>query len=476
MTTSIHMISLGCSRNDVDTEQLAARLEAGGFALADDPEQADVIVVNTCGFIEQAKKDSIDTLLAASDYKRGRAQAVVAVGCMAQRYGQQLAASLPEADAVLGFDAYPQIAQKIHSILEGERIASHIPQDRRKLLPLSPVQRHGSKVVIPGHQDEATLARLAPPTGPRIMRKRLESSPFAPLKIASGCDRRCAFCAIPSFRGAYISRSIEQIVAEARWLVTQGVREVMLVSENSSSYGKDLQLATPFETLLTQLNKVDGLEWIRVSYLQPAEIKPGMFETMAALDKVVPYFDLSFQHASHRVLRRMRRFGNPDSFLALIDQIRTLAPHAGIRSNVIVGFPGESDEDLATLHDFLIAARMDVVGVFGYSDEEGTAAADLDGHLDSDEIAWRVDQTSSLVDELCAQSAADRIGQTIQVMVESIQPGSCIGRAAHQGPEVDGTTTVKAVNQIPHADVGDFVTAVVTDCDGIDLIAQPIEE
>ena len=239
MTTSVHMVSLGCSRNDVDSEELAARLEGEGFQLTTDPAAADVIMVNTCGFIEQAKKDSIDTLLAAADHKQsGRAKAVVAVGCLAERYGRELADALPEADAVLGFDNYPQIAERLRSILGGAHLESHVPTDRRTRLPLMPVARPDAarragaeSLAVPGHGGRG------PASGPPVLRRRLYGGPFAPLKIASGCDRRCAFCAIPSFRGAYLSRPVDEVVAEARWLVDQDVKEVMLVSENSSSYG-----------------------------------------------------------------------------------------------------------------------------------------------------------------------------------------------------------------------------------------------
>jgi len=282
MTTAVHLVSLGCSRNDVDSEELAARLDAEGFRLVDDPDQADVIMVNTCGFIEQAKKDSIDTILEAADHKEsGRTRAVVAVGCMAERYGTELAQALPEADAVLGFDSYPQIAGKLRTILAGGRIASHEPQDRRTLLPLTPVARQAAAhdlhtpLAVPGHSDYRPLS------GPPVLRRRLHGGPFAPLKIASGCDRRCAFCAIPSFRGAYLSRPADEIVTEAQWLVGEGVKEIMLVSENSSSYGKDLGAPRALSGLLERLAQVDGLEWIRVSYLQPAEITPDMLEAIA---------------------------------------------------------------------------------------------------------------------------------------------------------------------------------------------------
>src|SRR6476659_4767671 len=444
--TTVALVTLGCARNEVDSEELAGRLEAGGFRLVDDPEDADTVMVNTCGFVEAAKKDSVDTLLEASDLKAdGSATAVVAVGCMAERYGKDLAESLPEADAVLGFDDYPDIAAKLRSILAGEQHHPHTPQDRRKLLPISPTARSADTVVVPGHTIAAPDLdpSAAPASGPRAVRRRLDGGPMAPLKLASGCDRRCSFCAIPTFRGSFVSRRPSDVLGEARWLGEQGVRELFLVSENSTSYGKDLGDLRLLETLLPELAAVEGVERVRVSYLQPAETRPGLIEAIASTPGVVPYFDLSFQHASAGVLRRMRRFGDPESFLALLERIRGLAPEAGVRSNVIVGFPGETEEELATLCDFLVAARMDVTGVFGYSDEDGTEAATYEGKLDDDEVRARAEHVTALVEELNAQRAEERIGEQVTVLVESLGGDRAAeGRVDHQGPEVDGTTSL----------------------------------
>ena len=477
--TTVAMVTLGCARNEVDSEELAGRLEADGFLLVDDPADADTVVVNTCGFVEAAKKDSVDTLLSAADLKTsGRTQSVVAVGCLAERYGKDLAESLPEADAVLGFDDYPDIAARLRSIMAGESHVAHTPQDRRRLLPISPVERDATSLSVPGHGldpvSTAEIGQGAPATGPRAVRRRLDGGPMAPLKLASGCDRRCSFCAIPAFRGSFVSRRPSDVIQEAAWLATQGVRELFLVSENSTSYGKDLGDLRLLETLLPELSAIDGVERVRVSYLQPAETRPGLIEAIATTPGVAPYFDLSFQHASAGVLRRMRRFGDPESFLGLLDQIRALAPEAGVRSNVIVGFPGETEEDLATLCDFLVAARMDVTGVFGYSDEDGTEAASYEGKLDEDEVRARTEHVTGLVEELNAQRAEERIGQTVHVLVESLEDGVAEGRGAHQGPEVDGTVTIEDAPEGTR--IGDLVPAVVVSTDGVDLIASATED
>jgi ribosomal protein S12 methylthiotransferase RimO len=496
----VRLVTLGCARNEVDSEELAARLEAGGWTLAAAGEnagdeagdgaeggatgEADVVVVNTCGFIQAAKQESIDELLTAAE----SGAAVVAAGCMAERYGSGLAEALPEAQ-VLSFDDYEDIAGRLDAILAGQRWTAHEPRDRRKLLPISPAGRQGAGGGhVPGHGRITDLPDgLAPASGPRVMRRRLGEGVVAPLKIASGCDRRCSFCAIPAFRGAFVSRPPDDLVAEAGWLALHGARELLLVSENSTSYGKDLGDLRLLEAMLPKLAAVPGIVRVRVSYLQPAEVRPGLIEVLAGTPGVAPYFDLSFQHASGSVLRAMRRFGDCERFLGLIEQIRRLAPKAGIRSNFIVGFPGETEADVAELERFLSEAGLDAIGVFGYSDEDGTEAATLPGQLDEVEIASRVEQLAGLADELMAQRAADRIGEIHEVLVEenadedSPEHGAVphgrewrySGRAAHQAPEVDGATQVRSPRPLA---VGDLVRARVSGSEGVDLVADLDDE
>ena len=467
----VSLITLGCARNEVDSSEIAGRLAGGGYELVEDGAPADVIVVNTCAFVASAKKDSIDTVLAAAD----TGAKVVAVGCLAERYGNELSEALPEADAVLGFDAYPDLAALLGDVIEGHKPVSHVPVDRRTLLPISPTSRPAAAhaVSVPGHSARPASGpdTAGPASGPVLVRKLLHAGPVAPLKIASGCDRRCTFCAIPAFRGSFVSRPADEIIAEANWLAGQGVREIVLVSENSTSYGKDLPGDGQLERLLAGLARVPGIVRVRLSYLQPAETKPSLVTAIADLAGVADYYDMSFQHASETVLRRMKRFGSKDSFLALTAQIRAAAPEAGIRSNVIVGFPGETAAELAELEEFLIGARMDAVGVFGYSDEDGTAALDLPGKIDDDEIDERVERITSLVEELTSQRAEDRIGTTISVLVDDLSDG-VVGRGEHQAPEVDGSTTLLGADGVL---LGDVVRARVVGTDGIDLIAELVE-
>ncbi len=461
---TVALVTLGCARNDVDSEELAGRLAADGWLLTEDSAGADIALVNTCGFIESAKKDSIDTLLQAHQLKSdGRVRAVVAVGCMAERYGDELAKALPEADAILGFDSYSAISERLNRILAGGSIPTHKPQDRRTLLPISPVERGIDRQARNGQ-------------GARLYRKRLDNAPMASLKIASGCDRRCSFCAIPSFRGSFLSRTPDEIVAEARWLAAEGVSELFLVSENTTSYGKDLGDLRLLERLLPDLATIEGIERIRLSYLQPAEIRPSLLQAMISTEKVVPYFDISFQHASGTLLRRMRRFGDSEKFLHLLTQVRALAPEAGIRSNFIVGFPGESESEFAELLDFISASKLDAIGVFPYSDEDGTEAAALNEKIDPELIADRYREASSLAEEIVNQRAESRIGEEFSLLVERIDGDLFEGRGPHQGPEVDGLTyleTPKGGSDSIYR-VGQYLDVVVVASDGADLIARPL--
>jgi MiaB/RimO family radical SAM methylthiotransferase len=390
----------------------------------------------------------------------GVTKAVVAVGCMAERYGNELATALPEADAILGFDDYQEISARLSTIIDGGKISAHTPKDRRTLLPIAPSQRAEQKA-------KQNLKDISP-IG-TVLRKRLDKAPIAPLKIASGCDRRCSFCAIPYFRGSFVSRTPNEIIEEAKWLADSGVSELYLVSENTTSYGKDFGDLKLMEKLLPELSKIEAVKRIRLSYLQPAEVRPSLLQAMVSVDKVVPYFDLSFQHANGDLLRSMRRFGDGEKFLHLISQIRALSPEAGIRSNFIVGFPGESDSQYTDLVEFLSQAQLDAIGVFGYSDEDKTEGMSLANKVSPEVIGERVAELSTLVDELITQRAEARIGQMVTVLIEDEDEQE--GRADHQGPDVDGSTFVKSRNKYR---VGEYVQAVVSDVMGVDLIAQVI--
>jgi MiaB/RimO family radical SAM methylthiotransferase len=335
------------------------------------------------------------------------------------------------------------------------------------LLPITPLDRSSaSRPAVPD-----LPAGVAPASGPRPVRQRLTGGPVAALKLASGCDRRCSFCAIPSFRGAFVSRPPEEVLGEAQWLAEQRVRELHLVSENSTSYGKDLGDVRLLERLLPLVAAVPGIARVRLAYLQPAEMRPSLVEAIAGTEGVADYFDLSFQHSSPGVLRAMRRFGGTEAFLGLVRSIREAAPEAGIRSNFIVGFPGENASDYAELERFLTDARLDAVGVFRYSDEDGTEAAGLAGKVRSDVAARRYERLTTLAETLTAQRAEDRVGTVVDVLVEEVTPEGAEGRAHHQAPEVDGSVSLRPG---PRAfAVGDVVRAKVVAAYGVDLVAEP---
>jgi len=458
MARTVAIVTMGCARNEVDSEELAGRLAADGWTLVSDVESAEVAVVNTCGFIESAKKDSVDALLEAHSLKgHGVTRAVVAVGCMAERYGKELAEALPEADAILGFDDYQEISARLGAIVSGHAPAPHTPRDRRALLPIAPIERAAMR-------DENYQSNVG--AGGSLYRKRLGNAPWAPLKIASGCDRRCSFCAIPYFRGSFISRRPTEILQEGAWLAENGVSELFLVSENTTSYGKDLGDLRLMEKILPDFVAIPGVERVRLSYLQPAEVRPTLLQAMIETEKVAPYFDLSFQHSAPNVLRAMRRFGDSEKFLHLITQIRALSPEAGIRSNFIVGFPGETEADFEELTNFIASAKLDAIGIFGYSDEDNTEALGLTEKVPEEVIRARVESLSTIADEMVAERAHSRIGQRVRVLIEDAELQE--GRAAHQGPEVDGTTSFIGTDFA----VGEYIDAVIVDSMGADLVAE----
>ena len=485
---SVAIVTLGCGRNEVDSDQLAGLFGIEGIEVRDDPAQADVVIVNTCTFIEPAKQESIDTILAACDLKGDTAAGVLVVGCMAQRYPDELATSLPEADAIVGFDAYPRLPVLVRDVAAGRpvdrvHVARAAPEPTaprtlplagtsattdRRVLDLVVEERAPAPVVTAG-QDQ--LDRV-PASGPTFPTRAFAGGSWAYLKIASGCDRACTFCAIPSFRGRFRSRPLDEIIREAGWLADQGARELVLVSENTTSWGKDLGGRDQQPDLLARLSEVEGIERLRLMYLQPAEITWPLLEAMAALPKVASYFDLSLQHAAPDVLRRMRRGGSPDHFLRLIGEIRALDPDAVFRSNFICGFPGETEADVDLLADFLEEARLDWVGLFTFSVEDGTDSATMPDQVDPGEALGRLRALTSLQEAIADESARQFVGRTLDVLVDETSAEGCLGRTYREAPDTDGEVRLVAADGSP-ADlpVGRMLPATVIAADGVDLVA-----
>ncbi|HEV8165372.1 MAG TPA: MiaB/RimO family radical SAM methylthiotransferase, partial [Actinomycetota bacterium] len=412
---TVALVTLGCGRNEVDSANAAGLLAAAGYRVVDDPEQADAVLVNTCAFVEAAKRESIETVLDAAALKRtGTARKVLVMGCLAERYTEELRAELPEVDAVVPFSDY----RRLPGLLGDGAATAPAPPS------LVPPGRRALPMVFPTPASAAFPPRAA------------AVGPVAMVKLAEGCDRECSFCAIPSFRGPFRSRRPTEILAEVAWLAGQGISEVCLVAENSTSYGKDLGGREALVHLLRDLAGVDGLRRVRLNYLQPDELTGGLLEEMAANPVVCSYFDLSLQHASAPVLRRMRRGGSRAAFLELVARIRALDPDAAFRSNFILGFPGERAADVAELEAFLEAARLDWVAFFAWSPEDGTAALELDGRVPAATARARVERVQELQDRLLAEAQERWVGRRLEVLVERVEDdGTAEGRSFREAPD-----------------------------------------
>ena len=415
--------TLGCPKNQVDSDKLIGTLLAQGMAATDDPEGADLVVVNTCAFIEDARKESIDTILALDD-RRPAGSRLVVTGCMAERYGAELAEALPEVDQVAGFGVPVSMGRK--PIGAGLAVATQIPS--------------------------LDLLNLPRPKS---------SSPWAYVKIAEGCDRSCGFCAIPSFRGPQRSRDVTSILAEVDQLQA---REIVLVAQDLASYGKDRPDELGAGSIVPLVKAVAAaVDRVRLLYLYPSDLTDELIHVI--VDSGVPYFDLSLQHVSKPLLRRMRRWGDGDRFLRRITDIRALAPEAAFRSNFIVGYPGETEADHDQLLAFVDAAQLDWCGFFSYSPEDGTYAFDLDGAVPANLMNERLAELREMQDNITASRRDDLIGTTQTVLVDE----SGVARSHREAPEIDG------IVQVPESlVVGSLVEVSIVDAMGPDLVAQPI--
>lgn len=438
----VGMISLGCAKNLVDSEVMLGHLERAGCRFVASAEHADVLVINTCGFIGAAREESIRAILEAAELKKGgRLSKLIVAGCMVQRYAAELRAELPEVDAFVGLDQLGDIAARAG--LEPAGAASAAPVEGR------------SRYLY----DHAAPRKLATPPWTAFV------------KIAEGCDHTCSFCAIPSFRGAFRSRPIDDVVAEGRQLAAQGVAEINLVAQDSSHYGRDRGERDALPRLLRSLSEVDGLRWIRVHYLYPNTVTPGLIGAMAELPKVVKYVDLPLQHADPAVLRRMRRGGAADEHLALLERFRAAMPDVALRTTFIVGFPGETESEFEALLRFVSDARFDHVGVFAYSHEEGTAAFDLSDDIPDDVKNSRRDRLMALQQHIVLQRNATMVGREVEVVVEGPHPETDLlltARMSTQAPEVDGQVFIQEGVARP----GTFVRVELTEVAGYDLVGR----
>ncbi len=428
---AVWLTTLGCAKNQVDSDKLAAVLAEAGYRAAASPEDAEVVMVNTCAFIEAARQESIDTILDHAGRKRGDARLVV-LGCMAQRYETELAAALPEADAVIGLDRYGELVASLDQMTEWQPV--RLGKSRMDIL--------------------YEVRRPAP------------STPYAYVKVAEGCDKPCTFCAIPLFRGAQRSRPPVNIRQEVADLTAAGVSEVVLVAQDLAAYGRDIGAPGGIVELLRFLSDVDGLRQMRLLYLYPKEIRPALIHEMTANPQVAPYFDLSLQHASRDLLRGMKRPGDGERHAALIEAIRDADPDAALRSSFIVGFPGETDDHVDELAGFLEAAQLDWAGFFPYSAEEGTPAAALPGQVGEAEKAARQRHLQEIQDTITADRNAAQVGRVLDVLVDMVEDGMPLGRSYREAPEIDGVVT------LDRGTPGSWVRAEVTASYETDLVAE----
>ena len=438
---NIGLVSLGCAKNQTDAETMLGILASDGFALTNDPSEADVIIVNTCGFIEQAKRESIDAILEMARYKEGRCRLLIASGCLAERYSDEILKELPEVDSVVGTGDYDKIADVIRSAF------------------------NGGKTVLSGNINRTPDEGL-----PRI----LSTPPYvAYLKIADGCDNNCTYCAIPSIRGHYRSRRIEDVADEARRLAANGVKELILIAQDTSRYGCDIYGEGSLHLLLEELVGIEGIKWLRVHYFYPEAITDKLIETMARYDKICSYIDMPVQHADDYILRRMARRTTRAQMTEKIAKIRAAMPDCTLRTSIIVGFPGETEEHFANLYDFVKEMRFDRMGVFAYSREEGTPAADFPNQIDEKVKEERLDRLMTLQQGISLELNRAKIGKTIEVIVEGYDEESFLfyGRSRADSIDVDGKVYFGAENEIFE---GDIINVKILDADEYDLSGQMV--
>lgn len=439
ISRKVGMISLGCPKNQVDGEALLAKLKKAGYEIVNNIEDSDVMIINTCGFIEQAKKEAIDTILEVAEYKNaGLISAIVVTGCLAERYQDEIIKEMPEVDAVLGIGANSDIVKTCDKALCG--------------------------IVTTSFPNKCYLS---------INDERIISTPshWAYLKIAEGCDNRCSYCAIPGIRGGFRSRTIESCVDEAKALAESGVKELILIAQDTTKYGQDLYGKYSLDILLKELVKIDGIEWIRLFYCYPQRITDSLINVIANEEKVCNYIDIPLQHSDKTVLKNMNRVGDGDDYRALISKMRKALPDLALRTTFMVGFPGETDEQFENLCKFTEDLKFDKMGCFTFSPEEDTPAYDMQNQIDDDVKVRRqevlMNKQYSITEELNKQ----RIGRIYKVIIDTFDGEKYVGRSYMDSPEIDSGIIFTCDNNL---NIGDFINVEITDYNGYDLIGEAI--
>jgi ribosomal protein S12 methylthiotransferase len=446
-TTTIGFVNLGCSKNQVDSELMLGTLVNDGFSLTDNPKKAEVVIVNTCGFIEEAKQESIDTILEHSKLKKkGACRVLIAAGCLAQRYQGDLLKELPELEGVVGTGEFGKIADICRDLLA--------PKKRHQRLWISKP---------PYLYDE-----LAP-------RLRFGKQHSAYVKIAEGCNRNCAFCAIPLMRGKQRSRPVESIVAEARLLAAEGVKEINLISQDTINYGVDLGLRHGLASLLRELVKVNDVRWIRPFYLYPQQVTDELLDLYAGEEKIVKYIDMPLQHINDRMLKTMHRLGDRAAIERVVDRIRHRIPGVTFRTAFIVGFPGETEAAFTELRDYVEQAEFDRVAVFLYSDEEDTPAVGFDKKIDRDVMDERRNELLAVQEPIAAAKGQERVGSILEVLIDgSSEESNLLLEGRHQGlaPDIDGVVYINEGADTPLPVAGELVTVRITEAATYDLVGH----
>ena len=438
--SKVCLISLGCPKNVVDAEEILGEVEKAGHEIEADPSAAEVLIVNTCGFIQSAKEESIDAVLDAVRYKtNGACRSVIVTGCLAQRYGQQLAGELPEADAFLGLSDSRRIAETITRTLDGNKTV---------------------EIGEPGSWWTKTGNRV------------LSTSPWTSyLRVADGCDNRCTYCAIPGIRGGFRSRSEQDILSEAGALADSGVKELNLVAQDITRFGMDTDGRQRLPWLMDKLAAIEGIRWIRLLYCYPTLVSSELIETIASNEKVCNYIDIPLQQCSDRILRMMGREGSKREYLDLFARIAERIPEAALRTTFIVGFPGETEEDFEEMVDFVREVKFDRMGIFPYSSEEDTPAARLPGKVGKSTVERRCERLMEVQHEISLEKNKGLIAKEMEVLIESIDGGSAVGRSYRDAPEIDGVVRIENAGNL---EPGDFASVIITDASEHDLIGNPV--
>ena len=451
----VGFVSLGCSKNLIDTEIAIGHFKDNNYEIENDPNKADIIVINTCGFIASAKEEAINTILEMAEYKKKKCKYLIAMGCLVQRYYDELVKALPEVDLFIKIDEYGEMWQKIQDLVENNKVEKSTTKTVTKVseieqLPMPKFDEFYDRVITTGKN-------------------------YAYLKIGEGCSNMCTYCAIPYIRGKFISRKMEEILDEAKMLASKGIKEVIIIAQDTTKYGVDIYGTPKLAELLQKISEIDGIKWIRFLYSYPEGITDELIEVVKNNEKICKYFDIPIQHISNAVLKRMNRKTNKEQIENLISKIRKEIPNVVLRTSLIVGFPGETEKDFKELEQFVEKTKFDKLGTFMYSKEEGTPAAKLPDQIHGNTKKSRYNKIMAIQQKVSNENLKNKIGQDVEVLIEDISFDGkyLIGRTSQDVPEEDGIIYIE--NNNFESKVNNFVKAIITEVKEYDLIGKIID-